>query len=275
MTILVTGAQGLVGSRVVARLRGERVVAVGRADLDLRDASRIASFLADVRPDGIIHCAAMTDVDACEKDPDTAWAVNAAAVAALARSRARLTALSTDYVFDGTKGDYDEDDAPNPLSAYGRTKLAGEMAALSLSRDRAVCRVALVYTGHAAAKRTFAASALESLRKGEQVRAFVDQIGSPTLADNAAEMAIAVHRSGEQGVFHCAGATQISRVDFVKALARRIGADEKLIVPVPMADVKLLARRPQRCGLRVDKVRRLATPLPLDKALDRFFEERG
>jgi dTDP-4-dehydrorhamnose reductase len=275
MTTLVTGAQGLVGSRVVARLKGERVIAVGRAELDLRDPQKISSFLADLRPDGIIHCGAMTDVDACERDPETAWAVNAAAVAALARCRARLTALSTDYVFDGAKGDYAEDDAPNPLSVYGRTKLAGEMAALALSRDRAVCRTALVYSGYPSAKRTFAAAALESLRKGEQVRAFVDQIGSPTLADNAAEMVIAVHRSGEQGVFHCAGATQVSRVDFVKALARRIGADENLIVPVAMADVKLLARRPLRCGLRVDKVRRLATPLPLENALDRFLEERG
>ncbi|MCA1828156.1 MAG: sugar nucleotide-binding protein [Myxococcales bacterium] len=214
MTTVVTGAHGLVGSRVVARLKGERVIAVGREELDLRQPERIAAFLADVRPDGIIHCGAMTDVDACEKDPETAWAVNAAAVAALAKGRARLTALSTDYVFDGVKGDYSEEDAPNPQSAYARSKLAGELAALSLSRDRAVCRVALVYSGYPAAKRTFASAALEALRKGEPVRAFADQIGSPTLADNAAEMVIAVHRSGEQGVFHCGGATQVSRVDF-------------------------------------------------------------
>jgi len=275
MTILVTGAQGLVGSRVVARLKGERVVAVGRKELDLRQPDRIAAFLADVRPDGIIHCGAMTDVDACEKDPETAWTVNAAAVAALAKSAARLTVLSTDYVFDGVKGDYSEEDAPNPQSHYARTKLAGELAALSLSRDRVVCRVALVYSGYPSAKRTFAAAALEALRKGEPVRAFADQIGSPTLADNAAELAIAVHRSGEQGLFHCSGATQISRVEFVRALARKIGADESLIVPVPMAEVKLLAPRPRRAGLRVDKVSRLARPLPLEAALDRFLEERG
>ncbi|MFN2549787.1 MAG: dTDP-4-dehydrorhamnose reductase [Myxococcales bacterium] len=275
MTTLVTGAHGLVGSRVVARLKGERVIAVGREELDLRQPERIAAFLADVRPDGIIHCGAMTDVDACEKDPETAWAVNAAAVAALAKGRARLTALSTDYVFDGVKGDYSEEDAPNPQSAYARSKLAGELAALSLSRDRAVCRVALVYSGYPAAKRTFASAALEALRKGEPVRAFADQIGSPTLADNAAEMVIAVHRSGEQGVFHCGGATQVSRVDFVRALARKIGADERSIVPVPMADVALLAPRPRRCGLRVEKVGRLAKPLELSAALDRFLEERG
>src|SRR5256885_12033668 len=92
----------------------------------------LAALVADLRPDGIIHCAAMTDVDACEKDAETAWAVNAAAVAALAKAPARLTALSTDYVFDGKRGGYDEDDAPNPQGVYARTKLAGELAALSL-----------------------------------------------------------------------------------------------------------------------------------------------
>ena len=277
MTTLVTGAQGLLGSRVVARLMraGEEVVGVGRAQVDLRDARQLAAFVAGVRPDGIIHCGAMTDVDECERDPQGAWDANAAAVAVLARSGARLTAVSTDYVFDGVKGDYAEDDAPNPQSHYARSKLAGELAALTLSRDRAVCRVALVYSGYPSAKRTFAVTALESLRKGEPVRAFVDQIGSPTLADNAAEMVIAVHRSGEQGIFHCAGATQVTRVEFVRALAKRVGADERLIVPVPMADVKLLAVRPKRCGLRVEKIARLATPLPLDAALDRLLEERG
>ena len=280
MTILVTGAQGLVGSRVVARLKaaGERVVGIGRAESDLRDAERLASLVADLRPGGIIHCAAMTDVDACEKDPEAAWAVNAAAVAVLARQPVRLTAISTDYVFGGEKGDYAEDDAPNPRSVYGRSKLAGELAALSLSRDGAICRTAVVYTGYKNAnKRTFAAIAAESLLAGKPVNAFSDQIVSPTLADNAAEMVIGVHQSGEQGIFHCAGASAVSRVEFVKALARKLKADDGLVVPTRLAEMKLPAPRPLRCSLRVDKVRRLlgeSVPLPLDAALDRFLAER-
>jgi len=108
------------------------------------------------------------------------------------------------------------------------------------------------------------------------VKAFTDQVVSPTLADNAAEMVIGVHRSGAQGVFHCAGATEISRLDFCRALAGKLRADESLIVPVRVADLKLPAPRPLRCGLRVDKVRRLlgeSVPLPLDAALDRFLAE--
>src|SRR5207248_2581697 len=177
MTILVTGAGGLVGSRVVARLAaaGEKAVGIGRAQVDLRDAGRLRALLDDLRPDGIIHCGAMTDVDGCEKDPEGAWAVNAAAVEVLARSRARLTAISTDYVFDGETGDYSEDDIPNPRGVYARSKRAGEEAALRAS-DRAVCRVAVIYSGYQSTKHTFASSAAANLLEGQPVKAFADQI---------------------------------------------------------------------------------------------------
>ena len=135
-----------------------------------------------------------------------------------------------------------------------------------------------MYTGYKNAnKRTFAASAAESLLAGKPVKAFSDQIVSPTLADNAAEMVIGVHQSGEQGIFHCAGASAVSRVEFVKALARKLKADDGLVVPTRLAEMKLPAPRPLRCSLRVDKVRRLlgeSVPLPLDAALDRFLAER-
>src|SRR5205085_9116808 len=153
----------------------------------------------------------------------------------------------------------------------------GEEAALDLGRGAAVCRVAVVYSGRKGAKNTFAVTVAESLRAHKPVKAFTDQVVSPTLADNAAEMVIGVHRSGEPGIFHCAGATQVSRVEFARAVARKLGADESLIVPVRLAELKLPAPRPLRCGLRVDKVRKLlgkSVPLPLEAALDRFLEER-
>jgi dTDP-4-dehydrorhamnose reductase len=109
------------------------------------------------------------------------------------------------------------------------------------------------------------------------VKAFLDQVVSPTLADNAAEMILGVHRSGEQGIFHCAGGSIVSRVEFCRALARKLGADEDLIVPVRTRDVKLPAPRPLRCGLKTDKVKKLlgdAVPLLLDAQLDRFLAER-
>jgi dTDP-4-dehydrorhamnose reductase len=280
MTVLVTGAKGMVGSRVVARLKaaGKPVVGVAREQVDLkRDPQKLTALIAEHGATGVIHCAAMTDVDACEADPQGAWAVNVESVAAAARAGVRLTALSTDYVFDGSKGDYSEEDVPNPRGVYARTKRAGEEAALLLAKDAALCRVAVIYSGYQTAKRTYAVSATEALLAGKPVKAFLDQVVSPTLADNAAEMVIGVHQSGENGIFHCSGATAVTRVDFCHVLARKLGADPGLVQPVRLADLKLPAPRPLKCSLRVAKVQKLlgaSVPLSLDAALDRFLEER-
>ena len=296
MTVVVTGANGLVGSCVVARLdaAGEKVVAAGRGpprqlpsrieyvELDVQRADALRELISAVAPRGVIHCAAMTDVDACERDPLQAWTVNVSATEAAALgcrdTGARLVALSTDYVFDGERGPYSEEDAPNPRGVYSRTKRIGEEAALLLAPDSVVARVAVVYSGRRGAKRTFANAAAEKLLAGQEVRAFHDQVVSPTLADNAAEMVIGVFRSGERGIWHCAGASMVSRVDFCRALARKLRADERLVVPVALSAAKLPAPRPARCALKVDKVRRLlghSVPLELDAALDRFLAERG
>jgi dTDP-4-dehydrorhamnose reductase len=295
MTLLVTGANGLVGSRIVARLAatGEHVLGIGRGprrvgapveyvELDLaREPATLARLIESARPSGVINAAAMTDVDACESHPGEAWTLNVRIVEEAARAcaaaGARFTSLSTDYVFDGVRGSYSEEDAPNPRGVYARTKRAGEEAALILASDVAVCRVAVVYSGRSGAKKTFAVSAADSLASGKPVKAFIDQVVSPTLADNAAELVVGVHRSGARGVFHCAGATEISRLDFCRALAGRLGADQSLVVPVQLAELKLPAPRPLKCGLRVDKVKRLlgdSAPLAIDAALDRFLEER-
>jgi dTDP-4-dehydrorhamnose reductase len=296
MSVLVTGANGLVGSCVVARLAGagEKVIAAGRGprrggpasveyvELDLLRPDALRALIGSSGPRAVIHCAAMTDVDACESDPVQAWTVNVRGTedAALGcrDARARLVALSTDYVFDGERGPYTEDDAPNPRGVYARSKRAGEEAALLLAPDCAVARVAVVYSGRRGAKRTYATTAADQLLAGKEVRAFQDQVVSPTLADNAAEMVIGLWRSGQGGIWHCAGASIVSRVEFCLALARKLRADERLVLPVPMSAVKLLAPRPARCGLEVTRIRRLlgpSVPLELDEALDRFVAERA
>jgi dTDP-4-dehydrorhamnose reductase len=291
--MLVIGANGLCGSRIVARLAeaGEKVIAVARGprrfegpaeylEQDLLQPEALKKLILEMKPSGVINAAAMTDVDGCEKVPLEAWASNVSAVEACANAcrtlGIRFTHLSTDYVFDGEKGDYSETDAPNPRGVYARTKFAGEEAALILAGDRAVCRVAVIFSGRKGAKRTFALGVAENLRAGKPVKAFIDQVVSPTLADNAAEMVIGVHKSYGQGIFHCTGATPVTRVEFCRELARKIDADERLIEPVKLSDLKLPAPRPLRCGLRVEKVQRLlgaSVPLPLGLALDRFLAE--
>jgi dTDP-4-dehydrorhamnose reductase len=293
MRVLVTGANGLIGSRLVARLAAEHdVIALGRGPLrtnekveyrpiDLLQPGLLRALIEEQRPAAVLHAAAMTDVDACERDPIAAWRLNVDAVteAALAARAvdARLVSISTDYVFDGEKGNYREDDIPNPRGAYARSKRCGEEAALVNLPSSAVARVAVVYSGRAGAKRTFAQSTVEALLAGREVRAFADQTVSPTLADNAAEMIIGLWQSGEAGLWHASGAEIVTRVAFCRALARKLGADESLIIPTRLADAKLLAPRPLNAGLSVARIGKLlgsSVPLPLEAQLDRFLAER-
>jgi dTDP-4-dehydrorhamnose reductase len=293
MRVAVTGANGLLGGDAVAALLagGHEVLALGRGpwrlpagayawgDADLADGRSAEAALRDFRPDAVLHAGAMTDVDACERDAEQAWRVNVGGTEQVARAcralGARLVAVSTDYVFDGTAGPYGEDDVPNPRGAYARTKRAGEEAALLLARDRAVARVAVVYSGRAGAKPTFATQIVEKLSRGEPVRAFSDQLVSPTWARNAAAMTLALLlETGHQGVLHTSGATVLDRVDFARRVARRFGLAGE-IIPVRTAEVNLPAPRPLRGGLRVERAAALLRekPLDIDAQLDAFHAE--
>ena len=292
MRVAVTGANGLLGGDAVARLAGRHeVLAVGRgpsrlppgpyawADADLGDGGSVEAALRAFRAEAVLHAGALTDVDACERDPALAWRVNVGGTEQVARGcaalGARLVAVSTDYVFDGEAGPYRETDLPNPRGAYARTKRCGEEAALLLAPDAAVARVAVVYSGRPGAKPTFATQIVEKLSRGEPVRAFSDQLVSPTLAANAAAMCLELLlETRYRGVLHASGATVLDRVDFARRLARRFGLEGE-IVPVRTADAKLAAPRPLRGGLVVERVAALLReqPLAIDAALDRFHAE--
>ncbi len=292
MRIAVTGANGLVGGEAVARLAPSHdVLALGRgacrlgtgrfrwADVDLGDGAVVRRALRDFGAERVLHAGAMTDVDGCEREPELAWRVNAGgseAVALACRALgARLVAVSTDYVFDGERGPYREEDLPNARGVYARTKRVGEEAALVLVPDCAVARVAVVYSGRPGAKPTFATQIVEKLSRGEPVKAFSDQLVSPTLAANAAEMLCELLLEHDyRGVLHTCGATVLDRVDFARRVAARFGLAGE-IVPVRTADVKLPAPRPLRGGLVVSRAAALlrTKPLDVDAQLERFHAE--
>ena len=292
MRVAVTGANGLLGGAAVGLLAGRHeVLALGRgrcrlppgaftwADADLGDGRSVKAALLEFRADAVLHAGAMTDVDGCEREPEAAWRVNVGGTEQVARAcrelSARLVAVSTDYVFDGTAGPYREDDLPNPRGAYARSKRCGEEAALLLAPDCAVARVAVVYSGRPGAKSTFATQVVEKLSRGEPVKAFSDQIVSPTLAENGAAMVLELLLEHDlRGVLHTSGATSLDRVDFARRVARRFGLSGT-IVPVLTADVKLPAPRPLRCGLVVERAATLLRnqPLAVDAALERFHEQ--
>jgi dTDP-4-dehydrorhamnose reductase len=290
--IAITGANGLVGGAAAAPLAGAReVLAIGRgqarlapgswrwADADLGDGRSVEQAILAFGAKAVLHAGAATDVDGCERDPGLAWRVNVGGTEQVARAcralGARLVAVSTDYVFDGTRGPYGEDDVPNPRGAYARSKRCGEEAALLLTPDCAVARVAVVYSGRPGAKSTFATQVVEKLSRGEPVKAFSDQVVSTTLAASGAARCLELLlETSYRGVLHASDATVLDRVDFARRIARRFGLEGE-IVPVRTADVKLPAPRPLRGGLVVDRAAALlrAKPLPIDEAIERFWRE--
>lgn len=292
MRVAVTGANGLLGAEAVRLLLGRhQVLALGRgpsrlgpgpyawAEADLGDGRSAAAALLDFRAEAVLHAGAMTDVDACERDPEAAWSVNAGGSEQVARAcralRARLVAVSTDYVFDGEEGPYGEEAVPNPRGVYARTKRVGEEAALLLAPDGAVARVSSVYSGRPGAKGTFATQVVERLSRGEPVRAFTDQRVSPTLAANGAAMLLELLlETSFRGVIHASGATALDRVDFAGRVARRFGLRGE-IVPVRTAEARLAAPRPLRGGLRVERAAAMlrTQPLSVEEQLDRFHAE--
>jgi len=292
--VAVTGANGMLGGEAVAQLSGRHeVLALGLGpgrppegtyrwlEADLGDGRSVEAALREFGAQAVLHAGAVTDVDGCEREPDAAWRVNAGGTQQVARAcrtlGARLVTVSTDYVFDGADGPYGEEDVPNPRGVYARSKLAGEWVALSVAPDCAVARVAVVYSGRPGARATFPTQIVEKLSRGEPVKAFGDQFTSTTLAASGAAMCLELLlETGYLGVLHVSDETVMDRVDFARRVARRFRLEGE-IVPVKTADVKLLAPRPLRGGLRVEKAAGMLRnkPLLIEAALDRFHEEWG
>lgn len=293
MKIVVTGARGLVGSRVARLLarRGHGVVAVSRnvspgeedgvryEACDLTDPRAAASLLERVRPEVVVHAAGLTDVDACERMPELAYACNVEATANLVRAcrlaGAHLVHTSTDYVFDGRSGPYTEEDVPNPRGVYALTKHASEETVLALMPSAAIARTAVVYGWPASVRPNFGTWLLENLRQGKQVRLFSDQLISPSFAGNVAEMIAELAQRRLGGIWNTAGGSVVDRVTFGRAFCTEFGFDPGLLVPSTLAEVAMLAPRPARCGLLTQKARQQLTARPLDlpESLRRFREE--
>jgi dTDP-4-dehydrorhamnose reductase len=295
MRALVVGANGLVGSRLVPVLvgAGAQVTALARGparaswpgvafiSAELGDAQALEAAIASAKPDVIVNCAAMTDVDGCEREPVKAWVANVEGVATLARaarsSAAHLLHVSTDYVFDGDAGPYDTEDVPNPRGVYALTKHVGEQAVRALCAPGAwsIARTAVVYGWPAAGQKNFGSWLVDSLSRGQQVKLFEDQWVSPSLARSVALQLAELAGKRLPGIWHTCGAEVVDRVTFGRRLCQVFGFDAALIAPSRMADVKLLSPRPAKSGLLVEKTAAAlgARPLSLGEGLAGFLAE--
>ena len=272
MLILVTGGTGLLGWHLVNKLaRDYRVIATHHINrppsedqrvewvyLDLLDYEGIKRIIGDLRPEIVIHTAAYTDVDGCEIDRKRAFDVNYLATKSLARACRGVCEyfiyISTDYVFDGERGHYSEEDLPYPINYYGLTKLLGEVATTDLLDKSLVIRTSGIYGCSPGGKRGFALSLLEKLSRGDEVMAFTDQYLSPTYAPHLASNILELLELRVNGFLNIAG-DRASRYEFAIAVARELGADERLVKPSSMDTSSLRARRPRDSSLDTKKAK--------------------
>jgi len=239
MKLLVTGAGGQLGVDVVlhAESVGDDVVAVDKAALDITDPVAVRELLEAVRPEAVINAAAYTAVDACETDERLAFAVNADAVGHLAAAceliRAHLVHVSTDYVFDGTLGrPYREDDATNPQSVYGRSKLAGEQAA---GRAAAIARTSWVCGEYG---NNMVKLVLRLAANPDQALAFVDdQRGHPTFTADLAPALRRLALDRRVGIHHVTNQGAVSWYEFVREILAASGDDPDRVRPIATADL--------------------------------------
>lgn len=247
MKVLVTGAQGMLARALVPELcrRGHEVVALSRAELDVTDEAVVEARVLAERPDAVVQCAAYTNVDRAEEEEDRATRVNADAAGYLARACDRVGALvvypSTDYVFAGTATEpYRPDAIPEPVNAYGRSKLAGERAAAA-SRRALVVRTSWLYGAGGA---NFVDTIRRLASEREELRVVDDQVGRPTWVASLARTTCELMETGTTGIFHATdGGPPVSWW----GLAREIVAHESRpveVVPVPSSEFPRPAARP-------------------------------
>jgi CDP-6-deoxy-D-xylo-4-hexulose-3-dehydrase len=243
--------------------------------LDISDASAVIAALEEMRPQVVFLAGAMGHADYCEEHPAEANRINVEGtrhVAVAARKlRCRLVYYSSDYIFDGARGPYGEDDSPSPLSVYGRTKLAAERAISDVFDDFLVLRTTAVY-GWDRSSRNFAMQVWDNLQAGKSMRVPSDQWGNPTLVDYLAEVSVRLVQEGASGVFNVVGKDRLARADFGRTLARAMALDPSLIVPVPTSELGQRGPRPLQGGLRTDKLARFlgTEPLNIAESLKRF-----
>lgn len=287
MKVLITGAHGLLGRALLQADWGAGVecLACGRDTgsvenvschaVDLTDPDSIAGLWRQLRPDRVIHTAAVTNVDQCETEPDLARRLNRDAVAHVAEASvavgARLTHLSTDYVFDGAKGPYAETDPTNPLSQYGRMKLEGE--APVLDAGGLVVRTLWLYGHLRSVRPNLVTWPLAAMLRGEDMRIVSDQWGNPTYVHDLARALVALNLQDVSGLFHMGGTSFLTREDLVRQVAAHFRLDVGPMQIITTADANQAAPRPLRSGLRTDAIEAVLgwTPSSLPEGLDRMM----
>lgn len=287
----MTGASGLLGTRlcelavqneyeVYSAYSLHKPIHGTAVHFDVSDGVSVEDTIGRIRPGVVVHAAALTDVDRCEQERELAWRINVGStenvVESCRKCGAFLVYVSTDYVFDGEKGMYEESDAVAPINYYGFTKLKAEESVKSLAGRYCVARASVIFGSNpATGKMNFALWLIDRLRKKEKVEIVTDQWNSPTLNSSLAEMILEAVEREITGTYHLSGATRVDRYSFSRLIAETFELDASLIAPTSSTRFSWVARRPRDSSLSTSKAEQTfkSKPLKLEAALLKMKEE--
>jgi dTDP-4-dehydrorhamnose reductase len=291
MKILITGASGLLGLNLAFQASGEGHTVFGAVNSqpintqaftvipsNLLVPGAVDRLIEQTQPDWVIHCAALANLDACESDPELASKLNTELPRQLAqcvsKGGARLVHISTDSVFDGSRGNYSEEDKPNPLGVYSATKLAGEYAVAETDPTAIIARVVL-YGWSPSGRRSLAEFFFNNLSQGKEVKGFTDVYFCPLLANDLAHLLMAMLVKKLHGLYHVVSSENLSKYEFGLRIARRFDLDASLIKPISFHQAGLKAARSPNLVLRTDKLSRdLGTPPPgIQSGVEKFYTQ--
>lgn len=275
-TILVTGSNGLLGQKLSDKLYNHptiKLIATSKGEnrhpfqnelnyhsLDITNEEEVNSIVALIKPDVIIHTAAMTNVDLCEKEQENCRKLNVDAVNFIAKAckthHVYLVHLSTDFIFDGEKGMYLETDEPNPLSFYGQSKLDAENVIIAADIEYSILRTIIVYGVTAEMSRSnIVLWAKGALEKGDPINVVDDQFRSPTLAEDLADACILAAEQEPTGIFNASGKDYMSVYEMVQRIAVFFKLNTSLINRTNSSTLNQTARRPPKTGFVLDKIK--------------------
>jgi len=268
--ILVTGASGLLGSNFVmeAQQIGEDIIAVSNLNhiyfslikivqMDLKDKEKIDELFEALTPEWVVHCAALTNVDWCEQHPYETYEINTEASRNLARAADRVGSrfiyISTDSVFDGSRGNYSENDTPSPINIYAKSKLAGERAVQDESESSLIIRTD-IYGWNACEKLSLAEWILKELESNRTINGFTDVIFTPILVNDLSEIIFESMKYKLSGIYNIAGVQACSKYDFARDIAEIFNLNDQLIEPISISDSSLRVPRPRNVTLNTKKI---------------------
>lgn len=286
MKVTIIGANGQLGSDLAKAFAafGAKVEALSHQDIEVSDAAKVDAKMAESKPDVVVNAAAFHNVELCETEPQTAFAVNAIGARNLAQAAVKgpfkFIHISTDYVFDGEKGrPYTEEDAPRPLNSYGNSKLSGEYFIRAIGGNSAIVRVSGLYGSEPCrAKKglNFPKIMLKLARERGEVKVTADEFVTPTYTRAAAEQIVKLAASKETGLFHATPQGQCSWHDFAAAIFQLTGTTVKLL-PATSADFPAKVPRPRYSVLDNKRLREAGIDImpPWQDCLREYLRETG